>query len=541
MQVDMQARTITCLHCGTTFLLSEFLDKDDYGQIEKDKDIDLEKKVKFNEALKQGETYLFQAEYVKAEESFKLALSLDEKNFKPYLGIVRAKTKNLNFIPQNDDYKNYAKKALSLAGPDDYYLVKGDLDKLEILKQENAKIREQNRKSDEQRRVQEENRRIKANFFSKIAYLLTGLIACAVLVGIVVTMVIKNREKDSEKTTVEISTSQQFLEMLDSKNTLLDTTTIVLKCDIDFGGAEFAPIGKGESFKGTFRGNGYKLKNFSLKVESSYNRVGLFETLDGATISGIILENVTVKTGNLNGTQNNLVVGFIAGYAKDSSVSLCGVEDTCSVQVTNSGKTLLVGGLVGWAESSNLTANYSNAKITINESVNNKNNHYIGGVCGYSNDSKLTNCLFAGNIDVAIEGKTGANAYAGAIAGFSKFTTNKSSISNCAFAGSLKCISEKLNCKIAAVTNFDGEIDINRIYENIILISNFENKDGKIDETNLENYDTVEKYFTSCKSLEEFKQQADAEFGDSRWDKSGDIPKLKNKITETNVGDFLLS
>lgn len=541
MQVDMQAKTVTCLHCGTAFLLSEILDKTDYKILEQNKDIDLDKKVKFNDAVKQGETYLYQADYVKAEESFKLALSIDEDNFKPYLGIVKAKTKNLNIIPPNDDYKNYAKKALALADSDDYYIVKSDLEKLEILKQENAKNKQNHQKNQEKQRISEENRRIKANFFSKIAYVLTGLIACAVLVGIVVTMVIKDREKKNQNSTVEITSSAQFLDLFENENILESSATIIIKNDIDFAGAELSPLAANDSFKGTFRGNGYKLKNFTVKNSSSAVniRLGLFDTLDGANVSGIILENVTFKIPSLNETQSSITFGFIAGHAKDSTISLCGVEDNCKIEIQNTGKTLVLGGLAGSVENSTVKTSFSKANISVKENNNSKNMHYFGGVCGFCNDSTVLNCLFAGNLDVSITGTQGSKINMGGIAGFSQFVTNKASISNSAFAGSMKCVSTTLDCLIAAVTNYTGEIDINQIYENYIVALNIENSDGKIDAAVLSDYDATKEYFTVCESLEDFKTQIENVFSDNWWDKTNDIPTLKNKITGQNTGDFL--
>ena len=77
MQVDKNAKMITCIHCGASHLLSEILDEKDFAFLEKFNAEELENKLLFNDAIKQGETFLFKAEYSKAEEAFKLAIIRD--------------------------------------------------------------------------------------------------------------------------------------------------------------------------------------------------------------------------------------------------------------------------------------------------------------------------------------------------------------------------------------------------------------------------------------------------------------------------------
>ena len=95
MSLNTESHSATCIHCGSTFLISDILDEKDIAFTEKFTPKNLEQKMMAQDALKQGETYLYKAEYEKAENCFKRAIELDENNYKGYLSVVKAKTQNL--------------------------------------------------------------------------------------------------------------------------------------------------------------------------------------------------------------------------------------------------------------------------------------------------------------------------------------------------------------------------------------------------------------------------------------------------------------
>ncbi len=535
MQVDEEAKMITCMHCGASHLLSEILDKDDLEFLNKFKPNELENKLKFSDAIKQGETYLFQADYTKAENSFKLAISYDEKNYKGYLGVVKAKTNNFNQLPPTSDYKEYAKSALKYADNDDRIYVKNELEKLNILKNETEKVRNEQEKQKEKQKNIEANKRIKANFFSKLAYFITGLIAVVVLIGLVVSTIIKNKENQDIPATIEISSVQEFLNI--TQNSKYYKTTIILKNDLDFKNKTISPIGGNKFFAGALRGNGHEIKNLNIVKANlqDNNYIGLFARLDGAKISGLKLNNVKIiYESNANSKDNpiSLSVGLIAGYAKNSEISNCEVFDSCAISTKNTNASLLIGGLFGELDGSEIKLSYSNSKIDVIEESNSKAQHLIGGLAGYLNDSLITKCYSSSNIfaDLKIRETSNSLVYISGLAGTTTFSSIKSKISHCFFSGIISSASIAKNKieQIAAISNFDETANANRIYSNYAL---FENGNFEVNESPIEyNYlaDVSNENYVVLFDAENLKEKIVELFSDDRWENFENLkPNLK--------------
>ena len=105
--------------------------------------------------------------------------------------------------------------------------------------------------------------------------------------------------------------------------------------DIDFGGEKFAGFG---NYRGTFNGNGYTIKNFSLdyasgrdglvsnsNLENDGNHNGrnllvlsLFGNVDGATVENVKFENVTFDVNTTFTTTAGIYVAPLALTAKSS-------------------------------------------------------------------------------------------------------------------------------------------------------------------------------------------------------------------------------
>jgi hypothetical protein len=190
---------------------------------------------------------------------------------------------------------------------------------------------------------------------------------------------------------IQISTVQDLKAMLNG----LDKH-YVLKNDIDFGTSYYwLPIGTATTpFKGSFNGNGYKIKN--LLIDRPMDNQGLFGYTLGAKIENLALENV-----NIQGINN---VGALVGYATS------GTEiKNCSTSGSINGSGDNIGGLIGFITSistatSKITecANYGSVK-----GVNN-----VGGVAGYLNNyAELLNCYNRGNI-------SGSKSNVGGITGY---------------------------------------------------------------------------------------------------------------------------
>ncbi len=140
MSLNVEAKTIACNHCGKNYLLNELLDEKDLELINQMNSTYLTNKIQSNSYAKDGDAYIYQAEYEKAEEIYKKAIELDETNCKAYFGVVRAKTHNLNIIPEEKDYKEYEKKALEYASFDEKEHIKQELSKLRLLEAEKKQI-----------------------------------------------------------------------------------------------------------------------------------------------------------------------------------------------------------------------------------------------------------------------------------------------------------------------------------------------------------------------------------------------------------------
>ena len=139
MSLDLSSKNILCSHCGKAYKLSGLLNDHDFRLISKMSDKELNYKITANSFVKEGDSLLYQASYEKAEQSYKKAIEIDELNYRAYLGVVRAKTHNLNILPNVDDYRYYARKAVEFADDDDKIYVKNELSKLALLRQEKQK------------------------------------------------------------------------------------------------------------------------------------------------------------------------------------------------------------------------------------------------------------------------------------------------------------------------------------------------------------------------------------------------------------------
>ncbi|MBQ8689740.1 MAG: hypothetical protein IJ515_05195 [Clostridia bacterium] len=135
--------------------------------------------------------------------------------------------------------------------------------------------------------------------------------------------------------------------------------TFVLANDIDLTGVEWAPI---TGFKGTLDGKGHKISN--LTVSGSNGNFGLFDELNGASVTNLNLENVSVTAIGTTGD-----VGGLCGVAKNCTITNVTVNGTVSAILMDN-----VGGIMGYVENSKLKGNKNYASVTGFEQV--------GGVAG---------------------------------------------------------------------------------------------------------------------------------------------------------------
>ena len=155
--------------------------------------------------------------------------------------------------------------------------------------------------------------------------------------------------------------------------------TIRLGNDIDLGSREWIPIGGngvsdsgGNSFKGTFDGQGYSVSN--MKISTSYYYVGFFGYTTGT------VKNFGIRTGSVKGANK---AGGLAGCAS-------GTISNCYSRATVSGTTN-AGGLVGMAGNTVIENSYAKANVTATSNA--------GGLVAYyssnTTKAKITNSYAA--------------------------------------------------------------------------------------------------------------------------------------------------
>ena len=167
--------------------------------------------------------------------------------------------------------------------------------------------------------------------------------------------------------------------------------------------ANWEPIGKvwTSSFQGNFDGNGKVISYLKIN-RSTEDDIGLFG-ICGGTIKNLGVENCNVigqtRVGGLAGNYFNImtncyttgsirgsnVVGGLVGYTETSNISNC--YSTCNV----SGSGNNVGGLIGHEEDGGITINcYTTGKVS--------GNNNVGGLIGYDMEGEILYCYATGSV-----------------------------------------------------------------------------------------------------------------------------------------------
>lgn len=184
-----------------------------------------------------------------------------------------------------------------------------------------------------------------------------------------------------------------------------DGTTQSIKEELtNEAGTGFKPIGvncTSASFKGTFNGNGYEIKN--LYINANAYGVGLFSYIGNATICnlGITGNSKIISAGSV-------ATGAFAGHATDSVISNCYSTGT----VSGYGYGYGTAGIVGYSSNNKIEDCYFSGDLS--------GYNYVGGIAGGLYNTEITNCYVEGTI-------SSANATIGGIAN----NVNNSTIENC--------------------------------------------------------------------------------------------------------------
>lgn len=224
----------------------------------------------------------------------------------------------------------------------------------------------------------------------------------------------------SEVLSVSISTPEQFNDFASKVNSAAEgysTAVCTLTNNIDFGGETLTPIGTASKpFSGVFDGNGYKISNFVTKKTNFCGVVGYMRNGN--------IRNLSVENGTIDITHSITVnAGLICGNV-DRNVSGESLIENCSatgvIDVSTTGASLNIGGLVGKIASGKGAVNISDCYANVDITANSANSCYIGGFVGHA--SALSSALYtfrncySGSSAKYAPGS--AHMYAGGFAGY---------------------------------------------------------------------------------------------------------------------------
>ena len=185
--------------------------------------------------------------------------------------------------------------------------------------------------------------------------------------------------------TVEISTVDQLKAFRDAVNngTTYAGQTVKLTADLDLSSeANWVPIGNlvaypGQSFNGTFDGNGNKISNITCNANTPNHAVaGLFGSVVNGTIKDLTVENVNISS-------THYAAGIVAYTSNGPTIENCKViggtisstPELLNGSYDNGDK---VGGIMGYATAGSTINNCWVENVTITAYRD------LGGIVGYS-------------------------------------------------------------------------------------------------------------------------------------------------------------
>lgn len=203
---------------------------------------------------------------------------------------------------------------------------------------------------------------------------------------------------------IQISNKEEF------KNIELDKN-YELVANIDFQGEEITPIGNEKNpFRGIFNGNGYTISNFKIKNDSNY---ALFSYITGE------INNLTIDAQLTINVEKASYISLLAAHTYNAKIDNCYVKGSINITSTSEKEPIIVGGLVGYNEASEIKNSISSVSIKINSLAS----AFAGGLVGYNGggkvfDSKIYSSYAKNSsINVSVT-NIRASSYAGGVVGY---------------------------------------------------------------------------------------------------------------------------
>ena len=170
--------------------------------------------------------------------------------------------------------------------------------------------------------------------------------------------------------------------------------------------ANWTPIGTETApFKGQLYGNGYKIRNLTVKIKQGTTKVyaGLFgftddvSTSSKALVRDLWLENVNINiTGTTTPTSSTVYVGALSGLGMTGR----NVITSGNITIDNNSKENYAGGINGAYARNGLVNAINNVNLNI-KSANTANNYYVGGALGGGGDKTVNSIVNNGTITVS--------------------------------------------------------------------------------------------------------------------------------------------
>ena len=187
---------------------------------------------------------------------------------------------------------------------------------------------------------------------------------------------------------------------------------IWLEADIDVSDFFWSPVGTSSSpFMGTFEAYGHKITGLTVNTRSTGGGLnndtvcgGLFGRTSGAAIKNVCVSGTMTAAGDFKGSDDNVYVGGIVGYANDNStITNCCSHSVLSGSITDDtyGGGIYVGGIVGNSSDTTISNCFNNGRVATAYSVSGTVTTYTGGISAQQSGGSITNCYNTGAVTTA--------------------------------------------------------------------------------------------------------------------------------------------
>lgn len=244
----------------------------------------------------------------------------------------------------------------------------------------------------------------------------------------------------SARNPYRIATKADMTEMRDKLNGSSKAEFIdkyyIQTADIDWGGTAKPVICTEASspFKGYYDGQGHTIRNFKLNrgnaTNAAYVNSALFGVLEGATIKGVTVENISFEYERPAQYSAGIAARALAGTL---------IEDCHVVSSSLLSKSTSVGAIAGELDASTVRS-CSATDVTLRGAGGNGNAYGVGGLVGVINGASasiVSGCSFNGGSVTAVANSIsgdGGNGKAGGLVGCVFYNSVGTTIENCSFS-----------------------------------------------------------------------------------------------------------